>query len=95
MKKITLKFFVSVICITSFGSLQAQEIKDSVLVVKEKPKPKTAPLYEFVDPQQISIMGEIVELLGVERHFTTETSEVIHLTQWIVTSGWKANYEGV
>lgn len=44
MKKISLKFLVSVICITSFGNVQAQEIKDSVLVVKEKPKPKTAPL---------------------------------------------------
>lgn len=44
MKKITINFFVSVICITSFGSLQAQEIKDSVLVVQEKPKAKTAPL---------------------------------------------------
>lgn len=44
MKKLSLKFLVCVISITSFGSLNAQQIKDSTIVKVEKPKVKTKPL---------------------------------------------------
>lgn len=44
MKKISLNFLVTAICVVTFGKMQSQEVKDSAFVAIEKPKPKTKPI---------------------------------------------------